>query len=123
MTLLLFNLLWIPSIKRHNFFVFINLKEAEEAPFWEKVNKKHLKDAVMTDAVKKKIDAGSKKIADNYCKIVYGATPGDLLIEAKIEASIQAKIKMGLTAEQIAQTLDLDLVFVQSTLDSFNKKA
>jgi hypothetical protein len=106
---------------------FIHLKETEEAPFWEKVNKKHLKDSAMTDAIKKKIDAGSKKIADNYCKVVYGATPEDLQIEAMIETKSNAILnlyqKMGLTAEQIAQTLDFDFDFVLTTLENFNKKA
>jgi hypothetical protein len=102
---------------------FIHVKETEEAPFWEKVNKKHLKDSVMTDAIKKKIDAGSKKIADNYCKVVYGASPNELMIEVKSEAILNLYQKMGLTAEQIAQTLDFDLDFVLATLDNFNKKA
>jgi hypothetical protein len=76
----------------------------------------------MTDAVKKKIDAGSKKIADNYCKIVYGATPGDLLIESKVNTILSLYTELGLNAEQISKTLKYDLVFVQTTLDNFNKK-
>jgi hypothetical protein len=124
--LYLFNLLWIPSIKRHNFFVFKNQKKAQEAPFWEKVNKKHLKDAVMTDAVKKKIDAGGKKFADVMCERYYGFSPENLLLAAKIEAerniTLKVYTKLGLNAEQISKTLDYDLAFVQTTLDNFNKK-
>jgi Putative transposase, YhgA-like len=105
---------------------FIRLKPNEEAPFWINVNKKHFKDPTMTAAVKKKLDASAKKIADNYCEIVYGASPEDLIL-AKNEANRNAVLnlyqKMGMTAEQISQTLVFDLVFVQATLDEFNKKA
>jgi hypothetical protein len=105
---------------------FINLKESEEIPFWEKVNKKHLKDSIMTPTVKKKMDAGAKKFADVMCERYYGASPEELIL-AKNEANRNAVLnlyqKMGMTAEQISQTLVFDLVFVQTTLDEFNKKA
>jgi hypothetical protein len=101
---------------------FINLKEAEEAPFWEKVNKKHLNDAVMTDAVKKKIDAGGKKFVDVMCERYYGASPNDLMIEVERRSILNLYTELGLNAEQISKTLKYDLAFVQSTLDSFNKK-
>jgi hypothetical protein len=87
----------------------------------------------MTEAVKKKIDAGSKKIADNYCKVVYGVSPEDLLQsvdkanKSKFEADRNAVFnlfnELGLNAEQISKTLKFDLAFVQSTLDNYHKKA
>jgi hypothetical protein len=80
----------------------------------------------MTAAVKKKMDAGAKKFADVMCERYYGASPEELLIEAKIEANrnavINLYVELGLNAEQIAKTLKFELDFVQATLDAFNKK-
>jgi hypothetical protein len=122
----LFKLLWITSTKRRKFLCFSNQKEGKKAPFWEKVNIKHLKDAVMTDAVKKKIDAGGKKFADVMCERYYGFSPENLLLAAKIEAerniTLKVYTKLGLNAEQISKTLKYDLAFVQTTLDNYNKK-
>jgi hypothetical protein len=91
-----------------------------------KSQKKHLKNSVMTDAVKKKIDAGLKKYADVMFERYYGAPLEDWLIKAKIEVerstTLQVYTKLGLNAEQISKTLDYDLAFVQTTLDNFNKK-
>jgi hypothetical protein len=106
---------------------FIRLKETEEIPLWNNVNKKHFKDPVMTAAVKKKLDASAKKIADNYSAIVYGASPEDYaqskIIEVKRNAILNLYNELGLNAEQIAKTLKFDLSFVQETLANINNKA
>jgi hypothetical protein len=107
-----------------NFVVyFIHLKETEELPFWKNVNKKHLKDSVMTETVKKKIEDGGKKFADVMCERYYGAAPDELLIEAHRNVVLNLYNELGLNAEQIAKTLKFDLAFVKKTLDDFNKKA
>jgi hypothetical protein len=77
----------------------------------------------MTPTVKKKMDAGAKKFADVMCERYYGASPEELLIEANRNAVLNLYSELGLNAEQIAKTLKFDLVFVQTTLDEFNKKA